>query len=350
MSWRAWAISTRARPSILRDCHRYDGPRRSRRDLDCRIRPPTGWRMPSRRFSPRPSSGNRRRANTGRPDSASTIANRNGAGAAAARGRSGAARRADARHSSVPAASARDPPARSPGPRCRTIRGTPLPRNQTSPYCRLQEDAGSRAGCRSRRSRWCCRRSSTVARPPAITMCACSRETLAASIQISLSGLRPTTFSPSDSGRIVSFHTSHQRTAPGRGRIRRAGRLDVRRRSGSRAARPSTRTRRLRIVAERLPNLGHGVPEIGLQHHRVGPEPILQLGLRDQRRPPLDQDLQQVERLGRQMDAGRPPRRSSRVAVSNSNEPKRTLIAYLRNAYGFPVTRVRTPRHSKARS
>ena len=76
--------------------------------------------------------------------------------------------------------------------------------------------------------------------------------------------------------------------AVGAWRIRRAGHVDVRREAIAAARNRPHESRRARIVAERLPNLGHGVPEIGLEHHRVRPEPVLQLGLRDQRRPPLD--------------------------------------------------------------
>jgi hypothetical protein len=52
-----------------------------------------------------------------------------------------------------------------------------------------------------------------------------------------------------------------------------------------------------RIVAERRPDLGDEVRQVGFHHERARPEPLLQLGLGHGSRPRGDEEFQQVESL-----------------------------------------------------
>jgi hypothetical protein len=72
------------------------------------------------------------------------------------------------------------------------------------------------------------------------------------------------------------------------------------------------------VVAERFANLGDEVRQVGLGDERVGPEPLLQDGPGQDFRALQRERFEQIERLGRQMDA--PPglaRELAGVGVEN---------------------------------
>jgi hypothetical protein len=54
-------------------------------------------------------------------------------------------------------------------------------------------------------------------------------------------------------------------------------------------------------VSEDVAQFGDQACEGGIRDERRRPEPFVQLGLRKRRRPALDKDPKQLERLGRQM-------------------------------------------------
>ena len=71
------------------------------------------------------------------------------------------------------------------------------------------------------------------------------------------------------------------------------------------------------VVLERLAQLvdEHGQVDIG--HERVRPEPVVDLGLRDGVGPALDEQLDELERLGRQVDRVAAPLQLTRLEIED---------------------------------
>jgi hypothetical protein len=59
----------------------------------------------------------------------------------------------------------------------------------------------------------------------------------------------------------------------------------------------------LPALPERPPQFGHEVGQVRLLDEDVGPQGVLELGLRDRPRPLADEDLQELEGLRRQVEA-----------------------------------------------
>ena len=58
------------------------------------------------------------------------------------------------------------------------------------------------------------------------------------------------------------------------------------------------------LVIERSANFRHEIRDVGFRNEGVGPETLLDLGLRDDIRPFIEQEGQQLERLWLKMDLG----------------------------------------------
>ena len=146
-------------------------------------------------------------------------------------------------------------------------------------------------------------RSSSVASPAATMTRAWRRDTPCASIQTRESEPRPRTFSPS--ARAISRWPQSRRKigSPSTGRAAVPARR--RRRPGERVAVSVDRADELRragVVAGGRADLRDERRKVDVGDHGVGPEALVQLGLRDRARARLEQDLEQLEGLGRDGD------------------------------------------------
>ena len=161
-------------------------------------------------------------------------------------------------------------------------------------------------------------RSSSVARPEAIMTRACRRETLCASIQTRESVPRPRMFSPS--ARAISRWPQSSRNTWSLLEAERPSRWSATARAAERVAvavdRPDE-LRRAGAVADRLADLGDQRRQVHVGDHRVGPEPPVQLGLRDARGLRLEEDLEKLKRLRRDRD--RPAVAGQRPALGVEN-------------------------------
>ena len=186
-------------------------------------------------------------------------------------------------------------------------------------------------------------KSSSIAPSAVTTSRAWRRETVEASSLTSTSGSRPTTCSPVDSGnRRVAPLEPARRLRPTRAR---AGRRAVDRLAAERIAesvRGADEHRRAGAIAERFANLGHQVRKIGFGHERVGPEPLLQHGLRQHLRTIHRRARSSSNAFGDSESRGR-ARVSCRVSRSSVNGPKRIsrrqLGENLRRSWESPETR-----------
>jgi hypothetical protein len=75
------------------------------------------------------------------------------------------------------------------------------------------------------------------------------------------------------------------------------------------------------LVDNRVSQLGHECRQRRRRNMAIRPEPTMNLGLRDNPRPALEQQLEQRERLGREMNRCRAPgeRRASRSRTQSPN-------------------------------
>ncbi len=80
----------------------------------------------------------------------------------------------------------------------------------------------------------------------------------------------------------------------------------------------------LRDVRHRPPDLGHEVGQVGLEHVRVRPEELPQLRLGQSTGPALQQRLQQLEGLGRQVNHLARPQELPRLRVQNAHAEEQT--------------------------
>src|SRR5436190_8256203 len=106
---------------------------------------------------------------------------------------------------------------------------------------------------------------------------------------------------------VVSFDKRQDRVVPAqppaeRGLRLHAARLHVRGEAVAAARHRPHEPGGFWIVAKGPADLGHSISEVGIEHHRVGQKPILKIALIHERSPPFDQDLEEVERLRREVD------------------------------------------------
>jgi hypothetical protein len=84
------------------------------------------------------------------------------------------------------------------------------------------------------------------------------------------------------------------------------------------------------VVAQHIADLTDQIRQVLLDHERVRPQALLQIGLRDRTGPAGDEDFQELKGLGDKCSAWL-PRRSSRTSVSSTkslNETRMSATSY----------------------
>ncbi len=140
---------------------------------------------------------------------------------------------------------------------------------------------------------------------------------------------------------VLALGQRHQPSLPGQAidertiGLRKGGRSGFRRLSAEGVADPMDgpyEARVSRLVGDRGPDLGHQVGQVGLQHVGVRPEKLPQLRLGQDAGSALQERLEQLEGLGRQVDGLAFPQELPRLRVQYARpeeQPQALIMAHL---------------------